>query len=76
MRKYKKYIKKIFEGNKKKIGARKGLECWKKDKIGWEGSKIQNVEIWQYIFYWWELCWQGKFNLRKKSPKSDVYGLN
>jgi len=46
----------------------------KKGQIGWRGSKIQKVEIWQYIFDWWERCWQGKFNLRKKNPKSDVYG--
>jgi len=26
------------------------LEYWKTDKIGWEGSKMQNVEIRQYIF--------------------------
>jgi hypothetical protein len=33
------------------------LECWKNDKIGWEGSKMQNIEIWHYIFHWWEPCW-------------------
>jgi hypothetical protein len=37
---------------------------------------MQKVEIWQYIFNWWEPCWQEKFNLKKKNPKSDVYGLN
>jgi hypothetical protein len=76
-RKYKKYIKKIFEGNPKSNKSEKRmLECWKNDKIGWGGSKMQNVEIWQYIFDLWEPCWQRKFKLRKKSPKSDVYGLN
>jgi hypothetical protein len=28
------------------------LKCWKKDKISWEGSKMQKIEIWQYIFDW------------------------
>jgi hypothetical protein len=41
----KKYIKKYSKEIQKIIGARKGLECWKNDKIGWEGSKMQNVEI-------------------------------
>jgi hypothetical protein len=36
---------------------------------------MQKVEIWQYIFDWWKPCWQRKFKLRKKSLKSDVYGL-
>jgi hypothetical protein len=27
------------------------------------------------IFDWWELCWQRKFNLKKKSSKSDIYIL-
>jgi len=52
------------------------LECRKKIKIDWGCSKMQKVEIWQYIFNWWEPCWQEKFNLKKKNPKSDVYGLN
>jgi len=47
------------------------LECQKRAKIGWGDSKIEKVEIWQ-----WEPYWQGKFNLRKTSLKSDVYGLN
>jgi len=71
------YIKKYSKEILKIIGARKG--CWnteKKAKIGWGGSKIQKVKIWQYIFNWWELCWQGKLNLRKKSLKSDIYGLD
>jgi len=35
MRKYKKYIKKYSKEIQKIIGARKGLESWKKrDKIG------------------------------------------
>jgi len=35
MKKYKKYIKKYSKEIQKIIGARKGLECWKKkDKIG------------------------------------------
>jgi hypothetical protein len=38
MRKYKKDIsKKYLKEIQKIIGARKGLECWKKNKIGWEG---------------------------------------
>jgi hypothetical protein len=43
MKKYKKYSKEI----QKIIGAREGLECWKKkeEKIGSKGSKMQNVEI-------------------------------
>ena len=36
----KKYIKKYSKEIQKIIGARKGLECWKNDKIGWEGSKM------------------------------------
>ena len=34
-------------------------------KIGWEGSKMQKVEIWQYIFNWWEPCWQKNSILKK-----------
>jgi hypothetical protein len=45
-------------------------------KIGWESSKIQKLKFNSIFFYWWELCWQKKFNLKKKSTKSDVYGLN
>jgi len=75
--KLQKIYQKIFERNpKNNISEKRMLECWKNDNIGWEGSKMQNVEIWQYIFDWWEPCWQRKFKLRKKSLKSDVYGLN
>jgi len=64
------YIKKKYsEEIQKIIGAKK--DAGMPTKIGWGDSKMQKVEIWQ-----WEPCWQGKFNLRKKSPKSDVYGLN
>jgi hypothetical protein len=52
------------------------LECWKRIEIDWGDSKIQKLKFWQYIFYWWEPWGQEKFNLRKKSPKSDVYGFN
>jgi hypothetical protein len=52
------------------------LEYWKKDKIGWEGSKMQNVEIWQYIFLLMRALLTKKYKLRKKSLKLDVYGLN
>jgi hypothetical protein len=45
MRKHKKIYQKYLKEIQKIIGARKGLECWKKNKIGWEVSKIQNVEI-------------------------------
>jgi len=46
MRKYKKDIsKKYLKEIQKIIGVRKELECWKKDKISWEGLKIQNIEI-------------------------------
>jgi len=46
MRKYKKDIsKKYLKEIQKIIGVRKELEYWKKDKIGWEGLKIQNIEI-------------------------------
>jgi hypothetical protein len=38
--------------------------------------KITKIKIWQYFVDWWESYWQRKFNLRKKSPKSNVYGLN
>jgi hypothetical protein len=38
--------------------------------------KNTKIKIWQYFVDWWEPCWQIKFNLRNKSPKSDVYGLN
>jgi hypothetical protein len=33
-------------------------------------------EILQYIFDWEEPCWKRKFNLKRKGPKLDVYGLN
>jgi len=70
--------KKRFGRNPKNNRSEKRiLECRKKVKIGWGGSKMQKVEIWQYMFfYWWEPCWQRKFKLRKKSLKLDVYGLN
>jgi hypothetical protein len=77
MRKYKKIYKKIFKRNpKNNMSEKRMLKCWKKDKIDWGGSKMQNVETWQYIFDWWEPCWQRKFKLRKKSLKSNVYRLN
>jgi hypothetical protein len=72
----KKYIKKIFERNPKIITVRKG--CWNAEKrieIDWGDSKLQELKFWQYIFDWWEPWGQEKFNLRKKSKKSDVYGL-
>jgi hypothetical protein len=35
IRKYKKYIKKYSKEIQKIIGARKGLECWKKKGQNW-----------------------------------------
>jgi hypothetical protein len=65
-----------IEKTKPKLVEKMMLECRKNTKIGWGGSKIQKVEIWEYIFNWWALCWQEKINLRKKSSKSNVYELN
>ena len=63
MKKYKKYI---FRRNpKNNMSEKRMLECWKWPKIGWEGSKMQKVEIWQFIVNWWESCWQRKFNFEK-----------
>jgi hypothetical protein len=67
----------IQKESKKIIRVRKW--CWNAHKMArnWlRRFKNTRIEIWQYIFNWWEPCWQGKFNLRKKSLKSDVYGLN
>jgi len=56
--KIQKIYQKILEKNPKNNRSEKRmLECWKNDKIGWEGTKIQNIEIWHYIFHWWEPCW-------------------
>ena len=38
----KKYLKKNPKNNKNK---KMMLKCWKKDKISWEGSKMQKIEI-------------------------------
>jgi hypothetical protein len=58
------------------MSEKRMLECRKKAKIGWGGSKMQKVEIWQYVVDWWKPCWQRKFNLKKKYSKSDVYRFN
>jgi len=42
----------------------------------WLRFKNTKIKIWQYFVDRWETCWQIKFNMRKKSPKSNVYGLN
>ena len=71
---YKKNIRKEF---KKIIGVRKW--CWNAHKMtkNWlRRFKNIKIKIWQYIFNWWESYWQRKFNLRKKSSKSDIYVLN
>jgi len=47
------------------MSEKRMLECRKKAKIGWGGSKMQKVEIWQYVVDWWKPCWQRKFNLKK-----------
>jgi len=38
--------------------------------------KNTKIEIWQYILDCGSPNWQRKLNLKKKSPKLDVYGLN
>jgi hypothetical protein len=48
-------------------GAQKIVKDWLRKFIN------TNIKIWQYIFDWWRLYWQRKFNLRKKSPKSYIY---
>jgi len=69
-KKYSKEIQKI-------IGARKG--CWnakKKPKLVEEVQKCKRLKFDNIFFDRWVPCWQRKFKLRKKSLKSDVYGLN
>ena len=74
------FQKKIFELKKKSkkiIVVRKGCRSvMKMARIWLRRFKNTKIEIWQYFVDWWEPCWQRKFNLRKKSSKSDVYGLN
>ena len=75
----KKYIniKKIFRRNpKNNRSEKKMLECQKNAKISWGDSKMQKVKIWQYIFTDESPGDKENSILRKKSPISDVYGLN
>ena len=71
-----KTIKKYSQ--KKKIIAVK-IRCRSAHKMvkNWlRRFKNTKIKIWQYFVDWWEPCWQRKFNLRKKSSKSDIYELN
>jgi hypothetical protein len=53
------------------------LECRKKVKISLGGSKMQKVKIWRYIFLLMRALGTRKIQFeKKKSSKSDVYGLN
>jgi len=73
-----KKIKNIFERKIKKIIAlKRGCQNAQKMAKNWlRKFKNTKIEIWQYFVDWWEPYWQRKFNLRMKSPRSDVYGLN
>jgi hypothetical protein len=72
--KIQKQLRKYYQ---KIITVKKGCQNAKKwSKIGWGGLKIQRLKFDSIFIDSWEPCWQRKFNLRKKSPKSDVYGLN
>jgi hypothetical protein len=44
--------------------------------MGWGGLKYKNWNFDSIFFTDESLGDKEKFNLRKKSPKSDVYGLN
>jgi hypothetical protein len=52
------------------------LECQRKVKIGLGGSKMQKVKIWQYIFTDESPGTRKILFEKKKSSKSNVYGLN
>jgi hypothetical protein len=45
-------------------------------KLVEEVQKCKRLKFDSIFFYRWEPNWQRKFKLRKKSLKSDVYGLN
>jgi hypothetical protein len=66
-----KYIRKE---SKKIIWVRKG--CWNTHKMSrnWlRRFKNTRIEIWQYIFKWWEPCLQGKFNFWGRKVQNQMF---
>jgi hypothetical protein len=45
-------------------------------EIGWGGSKLQRLKFDSIFLTDEEPCWQRKFNLKKKDPKTNIYRLN
>jgi hypothetical protein len=75
--KIKKYISKnIQRKSKNNRSEKRMLKCWKRGRNWLRRFKNTRIEILTIYFWLMRVLGQGKFNLRKQSPKSDVYGLN
>ena len=67
----------MFEKTQKNNNSEKGCQNAKKrSNIGWGCSQIQRLKFGSIYWIGGSPDWQRKFNLRKKNPRSDVYGLN